>query len=75
MEYLKFTDFRNHSREYFEKIEEGESFIIVRKGKPVAKIIPFENKEKGWKRRKERVSLQGEGKTTLEYIQSERSES
>jgi prevent-host-death family protein len=74
MEFLKFTDFRNHSKEYFEKIEEGESFIIIRKGKPVARIIPFEQKTEGWKRSFKRVTLKDNNKTTLDYIAAERSE-
>ncbi|GAG75590.1 unnamed protein product [marine sediment metagenome] len=73
MEYLKFTDFRNHAKEYFEKIEAGESYIIIRKGNPVAKIIPFKNREKGWKRNIKKIKIKS-NKTTLDYILSERSE-
>ena len=73
MEYLKFTTFRNHSKEYFEKIEAGESYIIIRKGNPVAKIIPFRNREKGWKRNIKKIKVKS-NKTTLDYILSERSE-
>ena len=74
MEYLQFTDFRNHSKEYFEKIEGGEGFIIVRKGKPVAKILPFEEKAQGWKRPVRRVKLKTTEKTTTDYIAEERAE-
>ncbi len=30
MTYLKFTDFRNKSKEYFDQVEHGSSFIIIR---------------------------------------------
>ncbi len=74
MEYLQFTDFRNRSKEYFQKIEEGKSYIIVKKGKPVAKIVPFERQKQGWKREVRRVRLRSPNKTTTDYIAEERSE-
>jgi antitoxin (DNA-binding transcriptional repressor) of toxin-antitoxin stability system len=39
MNFLKFTDFRNNSKEYLDKVENGDSFIIIRKGKAVSKRI------------------------------------
>ena len=74
MEYLQYTDFRNHSRTYFEKIEDGASFIIIRKGKPVAKILPFNQKTAGWKRNITRIKLNQSEKTTTEFIREERNE-
>jgi len=74
MTYLQFTEFRNHSKEYFEKIEEGEAFIIIRKGRPVAKILPFIQKTQGWKRDVSRIKLRKTNKTTIDYIIEERSE-
>ena len=74
MEYLQFTDFRNHSKEYFEKIEEGKSYIIIRKGRPVAKILPFEQKAQGWKRKITRIKLNKNSKTTTDFISEERND-
>ncbi len=54
MTYLQFTDFRNNSKKYFERIENGEIFIITRKGIPVARITPFEQNRTGWKHQVER---------------------
>ena len=73
MNYLQFTDFRNHSKEYFDKVEHGSSFIIIRKGKPVAKIIPFHEKISGWKREIKKVQLKSK-KSSLDYILQERNE-
>ena len=73
MNYLQFTDFRNHSKEYFDKVEQGTSFIIIRKGKPVAKIIPFHEKISGWKREIKKIQLKS-GKSALDYILQERNE-
>lgn len=72
MEYVQFTDFRNHSKDYFDRIEEGESYIIVRKGKPVARMLPFDQPTPGWRRNLKRVELKPGRKTTTEYITEER---
>ncbi len=73
MNYLQFTDFRNKSKEYFDKVEHGSSFIIIRKGKPIAKILPFNQLEVGWKRDNKKIKLKTK-KSTLDYILQERSE-
>ena len=36
---------KTHFSQILEKAEHGEDFIITRRGKPVAKIIPFEQKK------------------------------
>ena len=36
---------KTHFSQILEKAERGEDFIITRRGKPVAKIIPFEQKK------------------------------
>ena len=40
MKNASFTEFRNHAREYFDEVEEGESFQIFRHGKPIAMLVP-----------------------------------
>lgn len=59
MKYLQYTEFRNKSKSYIDKVEEGEEYIVIRKGKPVARIIPFEKEnQKGWKRSIQKVKLE-----------------
>ena len=36
---------KTHFSQIIEKAERGEDFIITRRGKPVAKIVPFEKKQ------------------------------
>ena len=36
---------KTHFSQIIEKAERGEDFIVTRRGKPVAKIIPFEQKK------------------------------
>ncbi len=71
MEYVKFTQFRNKSKEYFDQVEHGNSFIIIRKGRPVARLVPFGNVEQGWKRENRKITLKTK-KTTLDFILLER---
>ncbi len=73
MNYLKFTDFRNRSKEYFDKVEHGSSFVIIRRGKPIAKIVPFDESSSGWKRENAKVKLKT-SRSSLDYIMRERNE-
>lgn len=73
MDYLQFTELRNSAREYFDKVEKGKSYVIVRKGKPIAKVIPFKEPVQGWKREIKRVTLKGDvdSTTILRQIRDE----
>jgi antitoxin (DNA-binding transcriptional repressor) of toxin-antitoxin stability system len=74
MDYLQFTEFRNKSKEYFDKVEHGNSFVIIRKGKPIATLKPFKSEiAEGWKREIKKVKLK-KCKDSTEYIISERNE-
>ena len=74
MNYLQFTEFRNKSKEYFDKVEHGNTFVIIRKGKPIAMLKPFNNEvTEGWKRDITKVKLKTR-KDSAEYIISERNE-
>ena len=37
---------KTHFSQILEKAEKGEDFIVTKRGKPVAKIIPFEQEKK-----------------------------
>lgn len=74
MSYLQFTEFRNNSKRYFDNVEQGESYIVIRKGKPIARVIPFEeDTSTGWKRDIEKTRLKVAASTT-DYIVQERNE-
>ena len=64
MDYLQFTELRNSAREYFDKVEKGKSYVIVRKGKPIAKVIPFKEPVQGWKREVQTVTPRKGGDST-----------
>ena len=69
--YVTFTDFRNNLKKYFDNIENGISYIITRRGKPIAQVIPLEEIETGWKRENQKITLK-KSKTSLEYTVQER---
>lgn len=73
MEYVQYTDFRNRSKDYFDKVEKGFEYAIIRKGIPIAQITPFLGHTTGWKRDIKRLDLKGKV-DTLKLISEERSE-
>lgn len=73
MEYVQFTALRNGAKEYFDEVEKGKSYIIIRKGKPIAKVIPFKSVEQGWKREIKMVTLRS-GTDSSKYLREERDE-
>ena len=52
-------------------VEKGEIFIITREGKPIAEILPLQDKPRNWKRKIEKITLP-EGVSTQTYIEEER---
>jgi len=62
MKTVSFTDFRKKASTYFSNVEQGETLIIVRHGKPIAEISPVEGTEPGipaWKRPGIKLVLKG----------------
>jgi prevent-host-death family protein len=41
MKTVRFTDFRKRASDLITEVEHGESLVLLRRGKPVAEIIPF----------------------------------
>jgi len=46
-----FSELRNHTKQYFDSVESGESVRILRNGKPIADIVPIQQDLSSWKRR------------------------
>ena len=49
MRKVSFTEERNHAKQYFDRVESGESVRVLRNGKPIADIVPD---LPSWKQRK-----------------------
>ncbi len=61
MKALSFTEFRQNASEFITEVENGEIIHILRHGKPVAEIIPFQKEESSpsWKKPALKLSLKG----------------
>jgi prevent-host-death family protein len=46
-----FTELRSHAREYFDKVEAGETVRVIRNGRPIADIVPIPADLPSWKQR------------------------
>lgn len=67
MKSITFTDFRNNASGLITEVEHGETLILIRRGKPVAEIIPYSDqiREKpSWKKPGIHLQLQGENLST-----------
>ena len=67
---VTFSEFRNSAKKYFDAVEKGESVQVYRKGKPVAIVMPAE--ERSLKRWKSALPLKLEGVSLSRAIISER---
>ena len=52
MKTIAFTDFRRQASSLITDVEHGETIVLIRRGKPVAEVIPFSDKSEvpSWKR-------------------------
>lgn len=44
MKTVAFTDFRNRASDLITEVEHGETLILLRRGKPVAEVVPFSDR-------------------------------
>jgi prevent-host-death family protein len=62
MKTVPFTDFRKNASGFINEVEHGETIVLIRRGKPVAEIIPFSNRLRkipAWKQPGIRLQIQG----------------
>jgi len=62
MKFITFTYFRKKASDFITEVEHGETLILMRRGKPVAEIIPFSDRAKrtpSWKQPGLRLQVQG----------------
>jgi prevent-host-death family protein len=55
------TEFRNHIAQYLSAVEEGEMVLIMRHGKPIAKLAPISSQDTiiSWKEPALRLKIKG----------------
>ncbi|MBW1996905.1 MAG: type II toxin-antitoxin system Phd/YefM family antitoxin [Deltaproteobacteria bacterium] len=62
MKTVTFTDFRKKASSFITEVEHGETLVLLRRGKPVAEIVPFSDsfrKAPAWKYPGIRLRIQG----------------
>ncbi len=62
MKTITFTDFRKKASGFITEVEHGETLVILRRGKPVAEIIPFSDSPQRaplWKQPGIRLQIRG----------------
>ncbi len=62
MKTVTFTDFRKKASRFITEVEHGETIVLLRRGKPIAEVIPFSDKNQNipsWKRQNVRLQIQG----------------
>lgn len=62
MKNIAFTDFRKKASDLITEVEHGETLVLLRRGKPVAEIVPFSDKARktpAWKLSGTRLRMQG----------------
>ena len=62
MKTLLFTDFRKNASNFITEVEHGETLVLLRRGKPVAEVIPFSDdilKIPAWKKPGIRLKIHG----------------
>ena len=62
MKTITFTDFRKRASGFITEVEHGETLVLLRRGKPVAEIVPFSDNAQSlpsWKQPGIRLCVRG----------------
>jgi len=61
---ISFTEFRKNASSMMDRVERGETLLVLRHGQPIAEVSPVRQKEKtmpSWKNPPLRLSIKGKG--------------
>jgi prevent-host-death family protein len=63
MKTVNLTDFRSHASGMLTEVENGETLVILRHGRPIAEVLPLADSDKqpSWKRPALRLATRGAG--------------
>ncbi len=62
MKTITFTDFRKKASGFITEVEHGETIVLLRRGKPVAEVVPFSDRiheTHSWKKPGIRLKIKG----------------
>lgn len=60
---VSFTEFRKNASAIFSSVENGETIHVLRHGREIAEIIPFDkvrHDQPSWKRKRTKLTVPGE---------------
>lgn len=61
MQYVRCTDLRRNMSQMLDLVEKGERIMLMRRGKPVALLVPVEEDQvPRWKKPVQAIKIQGE---------------
>ena len=57
------TEFRSHASGMFDRVERGETLVVIRHGRPIAEVSPLSSAGGGpsWKKNALRLATKGAG--------------
>ena len=61
MKTINFTEFRSHASDMMTAVEQGETFLVIRHGRPIAEISPATARQPSWKQPALRLMTKGAG--------------
>jgi len=61
MRTVSFTEFRNNASDMMTAVENGETLVVMRHGRPIAEISPVAAQQPSWRRPALRLSTTGAG--------------
>lgn len=67
MKTISFTDFRKKASGFITEVEHGETIVLMRRGKPIAEVIPFTDRLQrtpSWKQPGIHLQIQGSDLST-----------
>ncbi len=62
MKTITFTDFRKKASGFITEVEHGETLVLMRRGRPVAEIVPFSDRphrSPAWKQQGLHLRIKG----------------
>ncbi len=77
MKTINFTDFRKKASSFITEVEHGETIILVRRGKPIAEVVPFTDRRTrtpSWKEPSIHLQISG-GDLSLAIMEEREAES
>ncbi len=69
--FLKLKDFRLDSETYIRRLDKGESFTVIKRSKPIFKMVPIDDDEDGmWESIADFTKINPNGIPVMDFIKA-----